>query len=179
MDNRYQRSKIYKIISPHTDLIYIGSTIEPTLSRRLAGHTGAYKSYLVGKHNYVSSYEILQYPEYKIVLVESYPCDSKDKLLAREQHHIDLAGDNCINTQKAYTGLTEQEYNRQYCADYRVKNRAINVEYQKSYHVENRAILSAKKKQKVQCYCGSIFNKGGKAPHEKTFLHTEYLKMLA
>ena len=115
-NHKYQRGKVYKIISPHTDMIYIGSTTEPTLARRLAGHKGTYNRYLAGNHNYVSSYEILQHPEYRIVLVESYPCDSRDKLLAREQHHIDLAGDTCVNRQRAFTdltGLTKQDYKKQ------------------------------------------------------------------
>ena len=152
MDNKYQQGKIYKIISTHTDMVYIGSTVEPTLARRLAGHRGSYKKYLAGDGNFITSFNLLQHPEYKLVLVESFPCNSKDELLAREQHHMDTT-ENCINKQKAFTGLTEQEYNRQYCANYRFKNGAIIAEYMKSYHVENRAILSEKKKQRVQCDC--------------------------
>ena len=134
MDNNiYQRGKVYKIISPHTEMIYIGSTVEKTLEQRLAGHVRSYKQYLAGKYHYVSSFELLQHPEYRIVLVESCPCDSRDKLLACEQHHIDIFGDGCVNRQKAFTGifaLTKQDYNAQHYA----KNRDNKIERSKHYH---------------------------------------------
>jgi hypothetical protein len=43
MDNKYQRGKIYKICSPHTEQIYIGSTTEKTLANRLAKHCAEYQ----------------------------------------------------------------------------------------------------------------------------------------
>ena len=39
----YQLGKIYKIVAG--DLMYIGSTCEPTLSRRLTNHVCDYKSW--------------------------------------------------------------------------------------------------------------------------------------
>ena len=39
----YSKGKIYKIVCNNTGLIYIGSTCEPTLARRLAKHVGNYK----------------------------------------------------------------------------------------------------------------------------------------
>ena len=34
-ENKYQRGKIYKLISNQTNLVYYGSTIENTLTNRL------------------------------------------------------------------------------------------------------------------------------------------------
>ena len=45
----YQLGKIYKIECNVTGQRYIGSTCEPILARRLAGHITNYKSYLNGK----------------------------------------------------------------------------------------------------------------------------------
>ncbi len=45
----YSKGKIYKIVCNTTGLVYIGSTCEPTLARRLAGHRGAYNAFLKGK----------------------------------------------------------------------------------------------------------------------------------
>ena len=42
----YQNGKIYQIIDNTNNNIYIGSTCEPTLARRLSGHVRKYKSYL-------------------------------------------------------------------------------------------------------------------------------------
>ena len=41
--NKYQNAKIYKIVCNITNKIYIGSTCEPKLSRRLAGHRSQFK----------------------------------------------------------------------------------------------------------------------------------------
>ena len=83
----YQLGKIYKIDCNVTGKVYIGSTCEPTLARRLAGHVGNYKRYLKGTYSYVSSFEVLVSGNYDIVLIESYPCNSKDELHARERHY--------------------------------------------------------------------------------------------
>ena len=188
--DKYQRGKIYKIISTHTDMIYIGSTAEPTLARRLAGHRKSYNQYLEGRHNYISSFELLQHPEYKIVLVELFPCNLRDELLAREQHHIDLAGDNCVNKRKAFTGLTKQEYHANYHQQQYEENKEKILDRNKQYYEDNKERMKQKyeenkqkildrKKQRVQCDCGSVICNGDKAKHNRTFIHTEYLKMLA
>ena len=44
----YGLGKIYKIVDYTNDNIYVGSTAEPTLARRLAGHRSSYKYWLKG-----------------------------------------------------------------------------------------------------------------------------------
>jgi hypothetical protein len=61
----YQNGKIYKIVSG--DLIYIGSTCEPTLARRLAKHKINYKSYLNCKYHFTTSFNVIRNNDYKIV----------------------------------------------------------------------------------------------------------------
>jgi len=70
----YQQGKIYKIVSDSTDKIYIGSTTLPKLSSRIAQHRITLKrcqnNPKLGK---CTSFEILQYPDSRIVLVENHP----------------------------------------------------------------------------------------------------------
>lgn len=82
----YQKAKIYKIVDNTTDNIYIGSTCEPTLARRLAKYVGSYESHLNETYHYDSSFEILKNGDYNIVLIENYPCNTKDELFSRERH---------------------------------------------------------------------------------------------
>lgn len=103
----YSKGKIYKIISNKTNDVYIGSTIQ-SLSVRLAGHRKLYKSYLGGKSNYITSYDILKYDDVKIILIEECPCDNREQLLAREQYHIDNM--DCINKNRAIILLSNKEY---------------------------------------------------------------------
>ena len=95
--NKYEKGKIYKIVSNETEKIYIGSTIEKYLSNRKGKHIDKYKSYLNKKYNYVSSFELVIYPDCKIYLIESYPCNNINELLSRERYWIEQNKDICVN----------------------------------------------------------------------------------
>ena len=106
----YQQGKIYKSECNVTGKVYIGSTCEPILARRLTKHVGNYRCYLKGTSNYISSFKIFENGDYCIVLLEKYPCDTKDELLARERYHtnnIDCV--NKIKDQGMYNELGEKE----------------------------------------------------------------------
>jgi hypothetical protein len=115
--------KIYKIISDNTDMIYIGSTILKLLCSRYANHTCNYKKYTngIGKKQ-SSSFDVLKYGNNKIILIELYPCNSKDELHAREQYYIDLNKSNCVNKLKSFIGENKEEYKKQSKKEYRIKN---------------------------------------------------------
>ena len=125
--NKYQRGKIYKIISNQTNLVYYGSTIEEVLTNRLSGHRQQYKSWLNGKHDYVTSFEIVKYQDCKIILVESYPCKTVYELTAREQYYID--NNTCVNKNKANTGLNRKDYIKQYQIEHMDELKAKKKEY--------------------------------------------------
>ena len=93
----YQQGKIYKIISPHTDKIYIGSTTKQYLSQRLAKHKSGFKAWKLGKENKVNSYDLIELGDVEIILLETYPCNSKDELISRERHWYDLNKELSIN----------------------------------------------------------------------------------
>lgn len=129
MATKYQHGKVYKIVSNNTDQIYVGSTTQPTLARRLATHKEAYVKWKAGGDKFISSCILLDQPDYRIVLLESYPCRSKDELNSREQHYIELYKDTCVNKRKAFTGLTKDEYFQQYRQEHKEEMRENNAEY--------------------------------------------------
>ena len=51
MVNDYSKGKIYKIECNITGEVYIGSTTEPTLARRLSGHRRSFQSWKDGRTN--------------------------------------------------------------------------------------------------------------------------------
>ena len=71
----YQNSKIYKIVSDSSGLNYVGSTTEKYLSTRLSGHNSDYKRYIKTNKKYVSSLKVMEHPDRRIELIETYPCD--------------------------------------------------------------------------------------------------------
>jgi hypothetical protein len=102
----YQKGKIYKLYSPSKNLVYYGSTCE-TLSQRLAKHKYANKVYNEGlvKHNCYSSL-IFDCGDYKIELIEEYPCNNKTQLLNKEAEYI--KNNECVNPQ--IPGRTKQQW---------------------------------------------------------------------
>ena len=62
----YQLGKIYKIVDNTNGNIYIGSTCEPTLARRLSNHVQDYKRYLMGKRGSYTSFQIISNNDYNI-----------------------------------------------------------------------------------------------------------------
>ncbi len=102
--DRLSGAKIYKIYSPKIDRVYIGSTWVSDLRVRLTQHLLEYWKYNSGDSTtYLSSFEIFRADENaKIMLVEKYPCESKDKLLAREQYWIDKHGSLAVNRGTAF-----------------------------------------------------------------------------
>ena len=110
--NKYNNSKIYKIVSASSDKIYIGSTCN-TLPKRLYDHIKHYKHYTIDKTKpYTTSYEIIKLGDYSIVLAEECNFNNKQQLHEREGHYIKSHRDICVN--KVIAGRTYSEYdNRQ------------------------------------------------------------------
>jgi hypothetical protein len=183
MSNQYSNSKIYKIWSPQTDLIYIGSTTQ-ILCKRLADHKRNYDSYINKKQNsfYTSSYELLKYDDYKIELIEEVNCQSKIQLnrregiLQREYRNI------CVNMLIA--GRTKEEYRqdnhetilnkrKEY---YDTKHKEKEIEYSRNYRLNNKEKIKEKNEKSYNCICGSIIKYGYKYEHFRTQKHQSYLE---
>ena len=87
----YQNSKVYSIRSlSRPELIYVGSTTQ-TLSQRMVKHRKASST--------CASKEIITIGDAYIELIENYPCNDKNELLARENRYI--RGLDCLNKQLA------------------------------------------------------------------------------
>jgi hypothetical protein len=78
-DERYKKGIVYEISCKSTGKKYIGSTIQ-TLKARLCKHKY--------NRNTCSSKEIINGGNYEIILIEKYPCNSKEELNKRETYYI-------------------------------------------------------------------------------------------
>ncbi len=133
-ENKYSKGKIYKLCSKiindnEEQLIYIGSTIEPYLCNRLCKHKAKYKRCLNEFNDYISSYKLFE--KYgingvSIILIENYPCNSKQELEAKERWYIE--NNICVN--KNIPTRTEQEYN--------AENKEIIKMKKKEFYIENK-----------------------------------------
>ena len=173
----YDQAKIYSIRSHQTDDVYIGSTCQ-TLSRRMSKHRTMKKAYEKGKANKVTSFEILQYPDAYIELVENYPCLCRDGLNKREGEII-RATPNCVN--KNIPGRKMEQYYqdnaeriKQQRKQYRQDNAGRVKQYQQQYKQDNAKRIKQYNQQKHECECGGRYTTISKSVHFKTEKHREY-----
>ena len=142
----YNKGKIYKIIDCSTGNVYFGSTTKDTLAQRLSGHVSDYKRYTNGKmKKKVSSFKIIENGNYYIVLVELYPCGSKDQLTSRERFYIENY--KCVN--KVIPGRTRKEYrveNKERERLYRVENKQRRQEYRELYDEKNKIYIKERRR---------------------------------
>ena len=150
----YQLAKIYQLICNTTGRRYIGATVQKYLSTRLAHH--------VSKNNKTSSKEIIEGRNYEMVLIESYPCSSKDELHQRERFHIESM--DCIN--KNIPGRTQKEWVQEnknhileYQGDYRQQKKDKLLKYNKDYRQQNKDKIQKYNKDYRQKYRKNISQK--------------------
>jgi len=169
----YSKSKIYKIESLSTGLIYIGSTCQ-TLSQRLTDHKKHLKCFKNGKKNYITVFKVLECDDCAIYLIEDYPCDRKETLLKREGEWIRKI--DCVN--KHIPGRTK----KQYYLDNSDKIKKYKVQYYlKNYDKVNKnakqiAIKNFDKlRSKNNCDCGGKYTHASKSTHLKSIRHQLFL----
>ena len=160
----YSKGKIYKIVSPNTEEVYIGSTTQK-LSNRMTSHR---KDYRNGK--YMTSSEIIKHGDAKIVLVENYPCETKEQLEKREQECMDEC--NSVNIQRPANKFNPDTYYKEYY----IKNRDKKRRKVKEWALKNPEKIKARNRKKYTCECGSVFTMPQKARHYRTEKHSERMK---
>ncbi|MDR3596478.1 GIY-YIG nuclease family protein [Clostridium sp.] len=199
---KYDNGKIYTIRSYQTDKYYIGSTCS-SLHKRLYQHRKDYERNLQGKSKYITSFEILQYDDAYIELLEEFECKSSCELHKREGEKIRENIDNVVNKQIAkkehyldnreaiieqtylYAKLHKEQKNKA-SKNYREKHTEIVKMCQKIYREENKSKLNEQSKQKYHnnpekykskhvCECGGTYTYLHHSRHLKTTKHNEYV----
>ena len=135
----YNNGKIYKIIDNTNNNIYVGSTTK-TLKERLDNH--------IKNLNCVSR-DIIKNNDFKIELIEYYPCKNKQELLWRERYYIE--NNDCIN--KLLPIITKKEKEDYINSWRRDKYKKINnEEYRKKENERLNKLYHEKLKDKRIIY---------------------------
>lgn len=188
----YKNGKIYGIY--HNDeLVYIGSTTQ-VLCRRMSGHKNDAKKKEKSSTAFYKYYNENDSKEFKIILIETCECETKEELLKREAE-IQRENPSTYNSRLPYKTpeeweeykLKRKEYQKIIYKDYREKNleeiRKNENERSKKYSKENRKLrneiqLKSNKKNEyqIECDCGSKFMNRCRWQHYKSKKHIEYLE---
>ena len=179
--NKYNKSMIYTIRSPHTEQYYIGSTTQ-ILCKRFSDHNIDYKAYLKGKGNFITSFKILELGDAYIELLEEINCDNRNQLDKREGELIREHKNNCVN--KYIAGRTQKEYKtdnpeqlKQTYKKYRINNKELLSDKKQQYYRDNIESIKAKAKLPYLCACGSTIRTCDKVRHNKSAKHIKALEL--
>jgi hypothetical protein len=187
----YQNGKIYKLWSPsNEELIYIGSTTQ-NLSMRKAGHIASFKRWQNQKSPFMTSFSVLECDDHRIDLIETFPCNSNEELLAREGYWIQNLA--CLN-KYVPSGLSRKEYQTRYLQENKKHKQSYDKEYNlihkdsiskrgKQYYDKNKDFFSQKnreyreksKRTKCSCSCGLNFLKSDLRLHIKSKMHQNFV----
>lgn len=133
--------KIYKIYSPNTEKVYIGSTCQ-LLKKRFNSHKYIYTQRLKGNtlSRFCKSYLIFEFGDVNIELLEEFITDDAQKIKQRELYHILNNSPNCVNVQRP--GRTRKQH------------RLDNLEHYKQvklkYYQANAEEIKRKEREKYQ-----------------------------
>ena len=141
----YSLSKIYKLVSNKTTDIYIGSCLM-RLSTRLSGHKNLSNT-CASKKLFTNDAIIT------IVLLENYPCNTKNELKARELFHI--TNNVCINANKPFVCDIPISDRKEWDKEYQQANKEQISAHKKDYYRANKELISAyqnNNKEQISAY---------------------------
>jgi hypothetical protein len=190
--------KIYKITSPQTDKVYIGST-KQTLKYRFSHHKSGAKH----KGKYYSSFDLIQnYSDCEIELIQEVEVDQR---YIRERYWIEFYQDKCVNER---IPIRTKEETREHQREYYEANREQIREHQRAYRSENRDQIKENQREfyeanreqirehqreyyeanreqinaKITCECGSKITRGYMSSymskHRKTMKHLKFVQSI-
>jgi len=102
----YKLGKIYKIVNDVNDIIYVGSSAQRKLSNRMRDHRSHAKD-LSLTSNWNVAMRTIGISHFKIVLVCSYPCSSKDEL---EDKEFEVINEFKSNGQDVYNSVIDGKH---------------------------------------------------------------------
>ncbi len=155
----YTESRIYKIVNSITDDIYIGSTTQP-LSRRMVAHrTSATANYPSRFYTFMRLHGI---PNFSIILIEAFSCNSREEILAKEDHYIRTLKPT-LNTKIA---VCNDDDKKKYIETRKQKDKS-NPEHVKQLQKESYEKHIDSRKEKMKQY--GIDNKAEREVYRKQF----------
>ena len=190
----YNNGKIYKITGG--GMTYFGSTTL-SCSRRFSHHKCTYKRFKNGEEFHpTKSYQILDFDDCIITLLEDFPCERKEQLLARERFYIEnytcvnkvipgrtlpeyyIDNKEKISQQQKIWATNNKEHIREHVKEYNKQNTEKIAKTHADYYILNKEKHLGNARIKFNCQCGSILRVGDKSTHNKSIKHQTYINSI-
>ena len=168
--------RIYKIISGQGNECYVGSTFDE-LNYRFRGHKRKYqlwKKKLI--NNKTTSFQLFEkygMNNCKCILIKEYDVIDRKHLEAYETLWICKLKKNVVNKQFPFC-IMKLSQKLQHKLYYEKNKEKLKNKSRKRYE-ENKNEENMKKKEKINCECGSVVRRSDKARHIKSKKHQNWL----
>ena len=186
----YSRTQIYKWVCNDSSVLceYIGHTTN--WNKRKAAHKQCCNNE-TNKDYKLKLYEIMRahngFNNWKMILVEEYPCNGKREACAREQFQLEQLTEKINNIRAMRTEEQLIEYNASYYQEHKEKikekvkkhqkeHKEEKKEYLKEYREKNLDKIKAHKNEKLVCECGVTCSRNNMPTHKKSNHHLTYLE---
>ena len=154
----YKQGKIYKIVSDECDAVYYGSTVQSLIERWWLhkAHFNNWKKTSGWRCAIIKYFDEYGIDNFRIELVEDYPCDNDEQLRMKEQEYLDA--NECVNEIRAYRSIEDERV------------RALAKYYKK------RDKVLIKNRQKITCEaCGISFSRSSLWKHNNSANHKRHI----
>lgn len=180
----YSNTIIYKLEhQDNEDLVYVGSTTD--FIRRKCDHKKCCNNPNSKAYNR-KVYQIIRdnggWSAFNMVELKKFPCNDANEAFAEEENFRKKLNAT-MNTNSAYTGLTKQDYEKQWRNDnpnyhkqWYDDNKDKKKDYDKQYYINNADKIRERKTQKITCECGAVVSKCNLAKHMDTGKHFHWLQ---
>lgn len=163
-DNKYHKSKIYRLFNTENNSFYIGCTIK-ALSDRLCSHKQASKVTTGRRESKL--YKMMRsvgIDKWVIDIIEPYSCEDKNSLLFREQYWINEMKPDLNQFRTIVTSKQRIERNK----EYQLKHKIHTKEQSHTYYQNKKEYLC----EKVSCEeCSELISRSALLRHYKRKHH--------
>ena len=159
--NEIEKGRVYKITSPQTEKVYIGSTFKK-LNVRLYQHKQSYSRFLNGKSKIMGAFDVVKYDDCVIVELESFEGLNRKALSVFERKWYDIYKDKVCNINipnrskadwerenKLFLDNWKKEYRinnkdklNKFAHEYYKNNKEKVIESQRKYQEKNKAAIT-------------------------------------
>ena len=172
VENRYEHSKLYKLVDQVEGYYYIGSTACQTLSKRLMWHKQDSSKLKFQKTKKYAHFNSIGWCNVKIILISEHQFQNKMELLREEDKLIQEHRDDpkCLNLLRAFMSDEDKKaYIAEHNKEYRKTHAEEITKYKKDYY-------DVKYKEKTKCECGLLYINCQLKLHQNRPFHVNYMK---
>jgi hypothetical protein len=171
--------RVYKITSPQTEKVYVGST-KKTIEARFGDHKSDYKTR--GDKINIGSFDILKFDDAKVELLEEREFNNTKELYLLERFYMEQFENTTNKLRPIVSNDDVVEYQKKYHEANKERIKKLNIENKDKIKISRRKYYDANinkikeyQKEVLVCKCGCNITRKAMKNHERTKRHIKQI----